>query len=176
MSDPNDPLSPSFSDALAMTHWPDDPRAAEVARRLQRTGQNLWNTWGAPVQAAKQLGQAATSGTLDVTNPQTAGQALNLVSGMAGGRAPFAGAGELGSAGGKIPKAANINALPAARNALEAEVTRLYELLNREIAARKTAGISINEPSAFERRIGARIDEVTRKLKELGPARSATLR
>lgn len=97
----HDPFA-SAALASSMTHYPPDPASEEVARRLQQTGRNLWNTWGAPFQAARTLGQAAMSGTLDVADPQTAGEAFNLVSGIAGARAPFARAGELGSAGGNL--------------------------------------------------------------------------
>src|SRR5882672_130011 len=85
---------------LLMTHQPEqqNPVIEEINRRLNLTGQNLYNTWIAPAQ---RLGEAATSGTLDVTNPQTAGDAFGLVGGLAGARMPFARAGELGSAGGK---------------------------------------------------------------------------
>src|SRR5258705_12040031 len=85
----------------AMTHWPEQPPnpvIVELARRLHLTGQNLYNTW---IATAQRLGEAATSGTLDVTNPQTAGDAFGLVGGIAGARMPFAKIGELGSAGGR---------------------------------------------------------------------------
>src|SRR5712692_9970964 len=71
--------------AASMTHYPEaqNPTIKEANRRLKLTGQNLWNTWVAP---AKRLGEAATSGTLDVTDPQTVGDAFGLVSGLAGAR------------------------------------------------------------------------------------------
>jgi hypothetical protein len=88
-----------FSDP-GMTHEAErpNPAIAELARRLNLTGQNLYNTWISP---AERLGRAATSGTLDVTDPQTAGDAFGVVGGVAGARMPFAKIGELGSAGGK---------------------------------------------------------------------------
>jgi hypothetical protein len=110
-----DPLGPTDpNDALAMTHWPPDPVSQDVARRLQQTGKNLWNTWLGP---AERLGKATTSGTLNVTDPATAGAGLQLAGSVAGARAPFARAGELGAVGGKAPTA-RIASSPEMREAL----------------------------------------------------------
>jgi hypothetical protein len=105
---PTDPLAQpdafSADDVLSMTHQPEfpNPTIDETNRRLKLTGQNLWDTWIAP---AKRLGEATTSGTLDVTDPATAGDALGLVGSVTSARAPFAEAGAIGSMGGKATQA-----------------------------------------------------------------------
>jgi hypothetical protein len=103
-----------FSDP-GMTHQAEqtNPAIAELARRLSLTGQNLYNTWIAP---AERLGRAATSGTLDVTDPQTAGDALGTVGLAATARVPFVKAGELGALGSKLP--------PASPEKIQAAATR----------------------------------------------------
>lgn len=85
-----------------MTHAPPDPRAQEVARRLQLTGQNLYNTW---FGSAERLGRAATSGALDVTDPLAIRDAFNVAGWATGGKMPFTKEGTLGTGGGKLTTA-----------------------------------------------------------------------
>ncbi len=87
--------------ARTMTHQDLDPAAEEVGRRVRQTGQNLLQRFGAPVMAAKDLTEQAMSGTLDVTDPATAGKSFEVVSGLAGGAAPFAERAAVGAMGGK---------------------------------------------------------------------------
>lgn len=77
-----------------MTHYPPDPQAEEVARRLQATGQNFYETWFGP---AERLGRATMSG-----DPLEIGDALAVATWATGGRMPFAKAGTLGMGGGKL--------------------------------------------------------------------------
>ena len=104
-------INPRSEEAASMTHQAPDAAAEDVGRRVRQTGQNLYDTFLGP---AERLGRAATSGTLDVTDPSTAGDALGLVGGVAGARMPFAEAGTLGSAGGK-PGLADVLPRGAAR-------------------------------------------------------------
>lgn len=71
--------------ARQMTHSLPDPRAEDVARRLQQTGRNFYETWFGPAQ---RLGRAATSGTLDVTSPSTVQDALHAAPWAATARMP----------------------------------------------------------------------------------------
>lgn len=82
-----------------MTHSPPDPHAEDVARRLQLTGQNLYNTW---LGSAERLGRAATSGTLNVTDPLAMRDAFNVAGWATGGKMPFAKTGTLGIGGGRL--------------------------------------------------------------------------
>ena len=69
----------TFAQQRAMTHSAPDAASEDVGRRVRQTGQNLLNRATAPLQAAKRLGEATTSGTLDVTDPRTAGDAFSVV-------------------------------------------------------------------------------------------------
>jgi hypothetical protein len=72
-------------------------------------------TIGAPIMAAKRLGEATTAGTLDPTDRDTAGAAFGLVGGLAGTRVPFAEPGAAGIFGGRLAKTADLTALDRAQ-------------------------------------------------------------
>lgn len=91
-----DPLAPQISgDALRqMTHYPPDPAAEEIGRRVRAAGANLYETWFGP---AERLGRATSAG-----DPLEIGDALSTAAWATGGRMPFAKPGSLGAGGGKI--------------------------------------------------------------------------
>jgi Large polyvalent protein associated domain 23 len=121
----HDPFASNQDAALAgsMTHPDLDPVREDVGRRLRQSGQNLLSTWLAPITAAKRLGEAATYGTLDVTDPQTAGEAFSLASGLTGVGTRFAEPGAAGIFGGKLAKTANLSALKLAKEMENAGVS-----------------------------------------------------
>jgi hypothetical protein len=104
---------PTIEQALEhQKRWGMPPAEEQIPGIITNT---VERTIGAPIVAAKRLGEATTAGTLDVTDPSTAADAFNLVGGIAGARTPFAEPGAAGIFGGELARTADRAALTRAR-------------------------------------------------------------
>jgi hypothetical protein len=114
---PSQSVPPTIAQAIEhQRRWGMPPATEQIPGIITNT---VERTVGGPIMAAKRLGEAATSGTLDVTAPETAGQAFNLVGGITGQSFPFGEPGAIGAL--TLNKRFN---LPGG--------TRGYEMINEE--------------------------------------------
>src|SRR5258707_1880774 len=92
---PSQSAPPTIEQAIEhQRRWAMPPATEQIPRIVTNT---VERTIGAPIMAAKRLGEQTLAGSLDPTDPQTAGQALNLAAGITGASFPFREPGAIGA-------------------------------------------------------------------------------